>query len=68
MSKLERVLLKEDPGEKQDFEIEAVLKLAPASLAVSGIDSIPTVKEFIGSIIQGAEEILTKGIFAGIRG
>ncbi|OIP34345.1 MAG: nitronate monooxygenase [Deltaproteobacteria bacterium CG12_big_fil_rev_8_21_14_0_65_43_10] len=68
MSKLERVLLKEDPDEKQDFEAEAVLKLAPASLAVSGIDSIPTVKEFIDSIIQGAEDILTKGIFAGVRG
>ncbi|MFH1625336.1 MAG: nitronate monooxygenase [Pseudomonadota bacterium] len=67
MSKLERVLLKEDPEEKQDFETEGVLKLAPGSLAVSGIDTVPTVKELIDSIIQGAEEILTKGVFAGIR-
>lgn len=67
MAKLERVLLKEDPEEKQDFEAEAVLKLAPGSLAVSGIDSIPTVKKLIDSIIQEAEGILTKGVFAGIR-
>ena len=68
MAKLERVLLKEDPDEEQDFEAEAVLKLAPGSLAVSGIDSIPTVREFIESMIHGAEDIFTKGVFAGIRG
>lgn len=67
MSKLERLLLKEDPEEKQSFEIEEILKLAPASLAVSGIDDIPSVKELIDRIIRGAEEILTKGIFGSIR-
>jgi hypothetical protein len=43
-----------------------VIKLAPGSLAVSGIDSIPSVAEFIDGIIHGAEDILTRGVFAGM--
>ena len=68
MAKLERVLLKEDPEEKQSFKTGDILKFVPGSLAISGIDSIPSVKEFIDGIIQEAEGILTKGVFAGIRG
>ena len=68
MMKLERVLLKEDPDADTSFESDEVLKLAPGSLAVSGIDKILTVKELIDSIIHGAEEILKSGVFAGIRG
>ena len=33
----------------------------------AGIDDIPTVREFIDNMIQGAEEIFTKGVLAGIR-
>ncbi|MBI4619414.1 MAG: nitronate monooxygenase [Desulfobacterales bacterium] len=68
MMKLERVLLKEDPDADTSFESDEVLKLAPGSLAVSGIDKILTVKELIDSIINGAEEILKSGVFGGIRG
>lgn len=68
MMKLERVLLKEDPDADTSFESDEVLKLAPGSLAVSGIDKVLTVKELIDSIINGAEEILKSGVFAGIRG
>ncbi len=68
MAKLERVLLKEDPEEKQSFKTGDILKFVPGSLAISGIDNIPSVKEFIDGIIQEAEGILTKGVFAGIRG
>ncbi|MFA4909877.1 MAG: nitronate monooxygenase [Desulfobacteria bacterium] len=68
MMKLERVLLKEDPDADTSFESDEVLKLAPGSLAVSGIDKILTVKELIDSIINGAEDILKSGVFAGIRG
>lgn len=66
MSKLERVLLKEDPDKKQSYDTGEVIKLAPGSLAVSGIDSILTVAEFINSVIHGAEDILTRGVFAGM--
>ena len=68
MSKLERVLLKEDPEVKQSFEIEEILKLAPGSLAVSGIDGVPSVKELIDGMIQGAEEIMTNGVLGRIIG
>jgi NAD(P)H-dependent flavin oxidoreductase YrpB (nitropropane dioxygenase family) len=68
MMKLERVLLKEDPDADTSFESDEVLKLAPGSLAVSGIDKVLTVKELIDSIINGAEDILKSGVFAGIRG
>ena len=67
MMKLERVLLKEDPDADSSFESDEVLKLAPGSLAVSGIDKVLTVKELIDSIINGAEDILKSGVFAGIR-
>jgi len=60
--------LKEDPDADTSFESDEVLKLAPGSLAVSGIDKILTVKELIDSIINGAEDILKSGVFAGIRG
>jgi len=66
MSRLERVLLKEDPDEKQSFETEEILKLAPGSLAVAGISGIPSVKEFIDSIIKGAEKIMTTGVFGEV--
>jgi hypothetical protein len=67
--KLERVLLKEDPDyhELPEEINEEVLMLAPGSLAVSGLDRVLTAKELIDSIIQGAEEILEKGVFASIR-
>lgn len=68
MMKLERVLLKEDPDADASFESDEVLKLAPGSLAVSGIDKILSVKELIDNIIHGAEEILKSGVFAEIRG
>ncbi|MEW6616408.1 MAG: nitronate monooxygenase [Thermodesulfobacteriota bacterium] len=66
MMKLERVLLKEDPDDML-LESDEVLKLAPGSLAVSGIDKVLTVKELIDSIINGAEYILKSGVFAGIK-
>nr|HID59523.1 nitronate monooxygenase [Desulfobacterales bacterium] len=68
MAKLEMVLLKEDPEKAKSLEPEEVLKLAPASLAVSAIDRIVTVRELIDSIIKGAEKILKSGIFSNIRG
>jgi hypothetical protein len=68
MMKLERVLLKEDPDADTSFESDEVLKLAPGSLAASGIDKVLTVKELIDSIINGAEEILKTGVFAAVRG
>ena len=68
MAKLERVLLKEDPDDTQSFEVEAVLRLAPGSLSVSGIDRIPTVKEMIDGIIEGTENREIKGPFEGVRG
>ena len=58
------MLLKEDPDKKQSYDTGEVIKLAPGSLAVSVIDSIPSVAEFIDGIIHGAEDILTKGVFA----
>ncbi|MDY6855708.1 MAG: nitronate monooxygenase [Thermodesulfobacteriota bacterium] len=69
LMKLERVLLKEDPDyhELPEEINEEVLMLAPGSLAVSGLDQVLTAKELIDSIIQGAEEILQKGVFANIR-
>lgn len=66
LSKLERVLLKEDPDKKQSYDTGEVIKLAPGSLAVSGIDSIPSVAEFIEGIIHETEDILTRGVFAGM--
>jgi len=66
MMKLERVLLKEDPDNIL-LESDEVLKLAPGSLAVSGIDKVLTVKELIDSIINGAEYILKSGVFAGMK-
>ncbi|MFH2011090.1 MAG: nitronate monooxygenase [Pseudomonadota bacterium] len=68
MMRLERVLLKEDPDVDSLGSDKEILRLAPGSLAVSGIDEILTVKELIDGIINGAEEILKSGIFAGIKG
>ena len=69
LMKLERVLLKEDPDHHElPEEIDdEVLQLAPGSLAVSGIDEVLTVKELIDSIIQGAEELLNRGVFSRRR-
>lgn len=63
-TKLERVLLKEDPDREQSFEPEEVLRAAPASLAVGAIDKIVDVKDLINGIVNGAEEILNRDVFA----
>jgi nitronate monooxygenase len=63
-TKLERVLLKEDPDREQSFEPEEVLRAAPASLAVSAIDKIVDVKDLINGIVKGAEEILNSDVFS----
>jgi len=66
LAKLEMVLLKEDSDKEKSLESEEVLRLAPASLAVSTIDRVVTVRELIDSIIKGAEEILKSGVFANV--
>jgi nitronate monooxygenase len=66
-TKLERVLLKEDPEQEQSFEPEEVLRVAPASLAVSAIDKIVDVKDLINGIVKGAEEILNSDVFSSVR-
>lgn len=68
MMKLEKVLLKEDPDADIPLESDEVLKMAPGSLAVSGIDEVLTVKDLIDSIVKGAEEILSRGIFSSNKG
>jgi hypothetical protein len=62
-TKLEMVLLKEDPEQEQSFESAEVLRAAPASLAVSAIDKIVEVKDLINGIVKGAEEILSSDVF-----
>ena len=62
-TKLEMVLLKEDPEQEQSFESVEVLRAAPASLAVSAIDKIVDVKDLINGIVKGAEEILNSDVF-----
>ena len=62
-TKLEMVLLKEDPEQGQSFESAEVLRAAPASLAVSAIDKIVDVKDLINGIVKGAEEILNGNVF-----
>ncbi|MDY6878771.1 MAG: nitronate monooxygenase [Thermodesulfobacteriota bacterium] len=64
MMKLEKVLLKEDPDDDAPLESDEILRMAPGSLAVSGIDEVPTVDELIDNIIRGAEEILSSTIFS----
>ena len=46
---------------------DAISKLPPVSLAVAAIDHIPTVRELIGGIIHGAEEILDSWQFLKTR-
>jgi len=56
--KLERVLLKESAELPTEANfMEEVMRLAPGSLAVSVIDGVPTVKEFIDGLISEAEDI-----------
>jgi len=46
---------------------DTMSRLPPVSLAVAAIDHVPTVKELIDSIIQGAEEILDSWQFLKAR-
>lgn len=69
---LERVNIKdenwrEDFGEGVSQTSEMSEPLRMVSLAVAGITGIPTVKELIDNIIQGAEEILNKWEFLKTR-
>jgi len=66
-TKLEMVLLKEDPDREHSFGPEEVLRAAPASLAVSAIDKIVDVKDLINGIVEGAEEILNGDVFSSNR-
>ncbi len=61
LSMLERVNLK-DPDWKNDdlrrTDVQGIQQLRVVSLAAAVIDGVLTVKEFIDSIVQGAEELL----------
>jgi hypothetical protein len=59
--RLERVMLKESPDmpegfSKEELEAEA-LRMAPGSLAVGVIDRVPSIKEFMETLIREAEAL-----------
>ena len=58
---LESATFDSPPGEESPSQLPAV------SLAVAVIDHVPTVKELIDSIVQGAEEILDSWQFLKTR-
>jgi len=64
LQRLEQVFLKQSPADREidwetDFDTEVALRIAGGSLAVGVIDSVPTVKELIDTIVREAEQILT---------
>lgn len=65
LQRLEQVFLKQSPADREidwetDFDTEVALRIAGGSLAVGVIDSVPTVKELIDTIIREAEQILAE--------
>ena len=65
LQRLEQVFLKQSPADREvdwetDFDTEMALRIAGGSLAVGVIDSVPTVKELIDTIIREAEQILAE--------
>jgi len=65
LQRLEQVFLKQSPADREvdwetDFDTEMALRIAGGSLAVGVIDSVPTVKELIDTVIREAEQILAE--------